>query len=451
MCGAHPFVIQWVRPFSINRYQSKSKGRDMNRKRMTIMALALLLGASFVIPAVADPSTGDWPQWRGPMRDARVVGGPDWPRSLSRLSERWRVELGPGYSGPIVSGDRVFVTETENKEREIVRALDRRTGTELWRASWGGAMSVPFFAKSNGDWIRSTPACDGESLYVAGMRDVLVCLDAATGVERWRFDFPEQMGTPIPAFGFVCSPLIRGDSVFVQAGGAFVKLNKRTGELLWKILDDGGAMNSAFSSPVVATLAGKEQVLVQMREELVGVDPEDARILWRQTVPSYRGMNILTPSVYKDGILTSTHKNRTFMYRVEQHSGAFNVSEAWNNPAQGYMSSPAIIGDHAYLHLGNGRFSCLDLRSGKEEWRSSSFGKYWSMVVQDSSILALDERGELLLIDANPNEFRLLDRKKVSDNECWAHVAVSGNEILMRDLGGISLFDWRPDDSPQPK
>jgi len=187
------------------------------------------------------------------------------------------------------------VTETVNAENETVRALDRKSGAELWRASWSGAISVPFFAKSNGDWIRSTPACDGESLFVGGIRDVLVCLDMASGAVRWRFDFPERLGAPVPAFGFVSSPLIAGEYVYVQAGGAFVKLNKRTGELVWKSAGDEGGMDSAFSSPVLANLAGINQFLVQMRDELFGVHPDDGRILWRQTVPAYRGMNILTP------------------------------------------------------------------------------------------------------------------------------------------------------------
>lgn len=412
---------------------------------MTRVLISVLLGTTGSIPA-ADLPGGDWPQWRGPTRDTKVWPGSDWPRSLGTLQERWRVELGPGYSGPVVWGDRVFVTETANKEKEIVRALDRKTGTELWRASWDGAMSVPFFARSNGDWIRSTPACDGESLFVAGMRDVLVCLDVQTGAERWRFDFPGRLGTPVPAFGFVSSPLVLGESVFVQAGGAFVKLNKRTGDVRWKVLEGGVGMDSAFSSPVLAKIHGTEQILVQMREELVGIDPDNGSVYWRQTVPSYRGMNILTPTVFNDGVFTSTYKNRTFFYQVQKHDGAYKATEAWNTPAQGYMSSPAIIGDHAFLHLGNGRFCCIDLRSGKERWRSAPFGKYWSMAVQGNLILALDERGELLLIHAVPDEFQLLDRKKVSDNECWAHVAVGENEVLVRDLGGITLWDWRVSD-----
>jgi len=393
--------------------------------------------------AAADPALGDWPQWRGPTRDAKVAGGMPWPSSLENLSERWRVPLGPSYSGPIVSGKRVFVTETENKKTEIVRALDRNTGSELWRASWTGAISVPFFARSNGSWIRSTPACDGESLFVAGIRDDIVCLDVETGAERWRLDFPERMGTSIPKFGCVSSPLVVGEFVFVQAGGGFAKIDKRSGKLIWKILDDGGGMSSAFSSPVLATIAGSTQLLVQMREELVGVAPEDGRILWRQEVPSFRGMNILTPTVFGDGIFTSTYKNRSFFYRVAKRDGAFSVGEAWNTRAQGYMSSPVVIDDHAYLHLGNGRLACFRLQDGKETWRSKSFGKYWSMAARENRILALDERGELLLIEANPSEFRLLDRKKVSENETWAHVAVAGNDVLVRDLGGVALFDWR--------
>src|SRR4051812_29101125 len=99
-----------------------------------------------------------WPQWRGPTRDGRVAG-PAWPDRLTKdsLKLQWRVKLGPSYSGPIVSEELVFTTETKNKESEVVYALDRKTGKERWRAEWKGSLSVPFFAASNGSWIRATP------------------------------------------------------------------------------------------------------------------------------------------------------------------------------------------------------------------------------------------------------------------------------------------------------
>jgi outer membrane protein assembly factor BamB len=138
-------------------------------------------------------------------RSHAAVGTCTGRRALSKL---WQVDLEAGYSGPVVWGDKVFTAETENQETEVVRALDRQTGKELWRASWSGAMKVPFFARSNGSWIRATPACDGERLYVAGMRDVLVCLDIETGNEVWRYDFVKELETPLPAFG-VLAPLGR--------------------------------------------------------------------------------------------------------------------------------------------------------------------------------------------------------------------------------------------------
>ena len=122
--------------------------------RLILGICGLILCAGFATGAEAP---APWPQWRGPHRDGQVLG-PAWPDSLQgeRLKPLWRVKLGPGYSGPLVAADRVFVTETRGNTREVVLALRRDTGDKLWEASWKGSISVPFFAKSNGDWIRST-------------------------------------------------------------------------------------------------------------------------------------------------------------------------------------------------------------------------------------------------------------------------------------------------------
>ncbi len=187
--------------------------------------------------------------------------------------------------------NRVFVAETKEKSTEIVRAIDRETGRELWKAEWPGAMSVPFMAKRNGDWIRSTPACDGQSLFVAGMRDVLVCLDAKTGKERWRIDFVEQFNAPLPDFGFVCSPLVVGDFVYVQAGAGFCKLDK---------------------------------------------------------------------------IFTSSYGGGSRLLEIKRAGDEFQVQTVWKTPLQGYMSTPVIIDGHAYLHLRSQKFTCVELKTGKQ-------------------------------------------------------------------------------------
>jgi outer membrane protein assembly factor BamB len=414
----------------------------MHSSRFATAAVATIFSA--LVLNAADAST-DWPQWRGPSRHGQV-GGASWPEKLdtNHLRQTWRVQLAPSYSGPIVSGARVFTTETRDKKSEVVTAFDCRTGKELWRAEWKGAMSVPFFAKSNGDWIRSTPALDGDLLYVAGMRDVLVCLESQNGKERWRFDFVKKLEAPLPDFGFVCSPLVEGEFVYVQAGASFVKLNKRRGKLVWRTLtDQGGVWGSVFSSPIFAELAGKRQLVVQTREKLAGVDPADGKVLWEQPVEAFRGMNILTPVAHKDTLFTSTYGGKTIGFKVAQADSKFTVTEAWKHKAQGYMSTPVVINGVAYTHLKSQRLMAIEVEAGRELWTSEqSFGKYMSLVAQGDRILALDQRGQLFLFRANQEKFDLLDQRKVADAETWAHLAVAGDELFVRELNALTAFRW---------
>ena len=419
----------------------------MHTRFLILFALLLVSAAT---TRAETPLNSAWPQWRGSTRDGQFTG-PKWPGNLDTnyLQRTWRVEMGPSYSGPIVSGDRVFTTESKDKKFEVVTALDRTTGKELWRAQWEGGMTVPFFAKANGDWIRATPACDGESLFVAGMRDLLVCLDAQTGKERWRFDFVKKLQAAAPDFGFVCSPLVDGEFVYVQAGASFVKLNKRTGELVWRTLvEKGGMMGSVFSSPMFAELAGQRQLVVQTREKLAGVDPADGKVLWEQPVEAFRGMNILTPVAYKDTLFTSTYGGKTIGFKIAQTGGKFTVTEAWKNKAQGYMSTPVIIDGVAYNHLKSQRMMAIEIETGRELWTSDqSFGKYMSLVAQGDRILALDQRGQLFLFRANKEKFLQVDQRKLSAAETWAHLAIAGDQIFVRELNGLAAYQWRDRDS----
>lgn len=414
-----------------------------NQLLMRPLCIILWLGLTPLLSRGTEPTDQTWSQWRGPSRDGSIIGS-NLPESLAETSLKkvWQVKLGPSYSGPIVNADRIFVTETEDKKNEVVRALDRKTGQELWRQEWQGAMTVPFFAKANGDWIRATPAFDGERLYVGGIRDVLVCLDAQSGEELWRLDFVKKLGTKVPSFGFASSPMLVGNYVYVQAGGGLCKVDKLTGEIQWRALDDGGGMfGSAFSSPYYTELEGVPQLIVQTRTKLAGVNPEDGKVLWEQKIPAFRGMNILTPTVYNNSIFTSSYGGGSFLFNANKNESGWNLDETWTNKTQAYMSSPIIIDGYAYLHLRNQRFTCIDLKTGKATWTTTPYGKYWSTVTDGKKILALDQKGELLLIKANPEKFELIDSRKVAEDS-WAHIAVSGNEIFVRALNDLAVYRW---------
>ncbi|HIG54784.1 MAG TPA: hypothetical protein EYQ18_12550 [Candidatus Handelsmanbacteria bacterium] len=115
------------------------------------------------------------------------------------------------------------------------------------------------------------------------------------------------------------------------------------------------ASNGAFSSPVLEVLAGREQLVALNRESLYGLDPENGQVLWSKSLPHFRGMHILTPTIWRDAIFTSPYRERSYMIDLSSAGEDWRVVESWQNKASGYMSSPVVIDDHLYLLLGNGR------------------------------------------------------------------------------------------------
>lgn len=386
----------------------------------------------------------EWNQWRGPNRDG-TIAKQDWPANFDGLKQAWRVDLAEGYSSPVAANGNVYTVETHDKKSEIVRSFDLETGEATWNQEWEGAMKVPFFAAKNGSWARSTPATDGESIYVGGIRDVLVKLNAASGEEEWRVDFMEREGTELPAFGFVCSPLRDGEFVYLQAGCAVTKLNVETGETVWRAMEDRRAMfGSAFSSPVIATIHGKRQLVAQTRSTLGGMDLETGEVLWSTPVMAFRGMNILTPLAIGNRIFTATYGGGSSLIAIEKTGEKLQTKVVWNDEKlEGYMASPVVVGDYVYLLTRDQHFHCIELATGKVKWKSDEkFGQYWSMIVNDGEILALDQKGELLLINASPEKLDIVARKKVSKQPTWAHLGVHENRLLVRELRGLSVYDW---------
>lgn len=387
----------------------------------------------------------NWPQWRGPNRDGFLPKDAPWPAKISEgsLTQSWRVELGKGYPGPIVSDQLVFTIEsTENQES--VKAFDRKSGKLAWSIEWEGKMKVPFFAAKNGSWVRSTPAFDGENLFVCGMRDVLHSIHAKTGKINWKVDFVERYDTPLPAFGMVCSPLIEGDHLYIQAGSGFVKLDKKTGKSIWRTLTDkGGMFGSAFSSPVIKEIYGVKQLVVQTRTDLAGVDPQSGKKLWSKPIKAFRGMNILTPTILDNQIFTSSYGGKSLMLDIQKTGDKQSVQLAWENKQEGYMSGPIMIDGFCYIHLKKQRITCLDMKNGETKWISSeSFGKYMSMVSNGKEILALDESGILYLIKPSPEKFIILEKRTISESPTWAHLAVSGNQLFIRELEALACYSW---------
>ncbi len=194
------------------------------------------------------------------------------------------------------------------------------------------------------------------------MCDVVACFDVGTGNERWRIDFNKQHNVELPSFGLVCSPLIDGEYVYVHAGGGIRQIRLADGQLGWIAMkEEGGMMGGAFSSPIIAELNGQRQLIAATRSAIVGIDLTDGRALWQRPVETFRGMNILTPTLLGNKIFSSSYGGRSEAFQVVSKSAnEWSTETLWEGKSEGYMSSPLLIGKYVYLHLKNNRVCCVN-------------------------------------------------------------------------------------------
>ena len=430
------------------------------RIRGIFLVTGLLTGLVAVAPGItksanaqsADPPANQWNQWRGVNRNSKVTA--DWPEKLdqSNFQKVWSQPFSESYSGPIVYGDTIITTETKDKKYEIVTALNKTTGEKIWSVQWEGSITVPFFAARNGSWIRATPATDGQRVYVPGIRGLLVCLDFKTGKEIWKVDLNARYKTSPESFGHVCSPLLipedQESTLYIQCSAGFVKLDRATGKEIWSVgLGKGDMMSGgAFSSPIVAAPNDNKQIVIQTRNDLAGIEISSGKVLWRKTVPSFRGMNILTPTVKGNTFFTSSYNNKSFAYDLKSSNGQTKLEDKWESSLRAYMSSPVLIDGNVYVHLQNKQMACFNLDSGKTNWVSKQrtrFGDYMSMVACEDQILGLDSKGVLYLFKADPTKFQVLGQVDLETKDSWAHLAVDGDLVFVRGLKSLTAYRWK--------
>jgi hypothetical protein len=260
------------------------------------------------------------------------------------------------------------------------------------------------------DRYSHTPAFDGERLYVPGIRDVLVCLDAMNGKEVWRVDFVEVHSAPVPAFGFVSSPLVDGEFVYVQAGAAVRKLNKRTGKEIWSALkDEGGMWGSAFSSPVVARLAGQTQVVVQTREKLAGLDEDSGQCSGRTRFRLSRHEYFNADDCRRPD-LTSSYGGKSLAFTIAKLDQTLAASEQWENKTQ--VTCPPRGDRRARLSPSAPPAVCLHRVTTGKAWTTKPYGKCWSLVAR--SVNSGQTNGESYCSFARIPKIRVARFRKIS-------------------------------------
>ncbi len=418
----------------------------------------LLLLLAVTAPALSQkeasftPRPFDWPQWQGAERNnrSRETGlRRAWPKGGPPLV--WRKPgLGGGYSAPTVAAGRVFGMSYRDED-EVVWTLDDRTGKELWSTRIATANRKVDYDEGP----RCSPTVDGDRVYALGVSGDLVCLGVADGKVRWRKNLIRDFGGTLPyyraAYGYAESPLVDGDRVVVTPGepkATLVALDRLTGKLLLTapVPDTGkGASRADYSSVVVGEAAGRRQYVQFLHGGVVGVAADDGRLLWRYAKPSSGIVNCLTP-VFHDGMVfaSSGYGKGGGAVALEADGGQVRAREVYFTRRMKNLHGGVVLHDgHLYGGSDPGMLVCMAFQTGKGGWDERRAGK-GSLVYADGHLYYRDQRGPMLLIEANPKayvekgRFNPPDRSKA---DAWSHPVVANGRLYLRDQDVLLCYD----------
>jgi outer membrane protein assembly factor BamB len=421
------------------------------------MTFALCLAAHLATVGLAPPA--DWSQFRGPALDGVSPdtgllkswheGGPP---------KVWSVTgLGGGYSSVSVSGGLIYGTGQMPDGKQHVFALKESDGSPVWSTPFAGKVNVGY-----GEGPRGTPTIADGRVYAVGMGGELACLDAATGKEVWSKNFVKDFGGNVPGWGYTESVFVADGRVYAtpcSKKAAMVALDAKTGDTVWTATVDSPGGAGGYASMVPAEVGGVK-MLINLLGKSGGVAAfraDTGKLLWQYAGVMNGTANIPSVLVSGDLIFCSTGygDGGAALLKMTASNDGVTVKELKKYKAgelQNHHGGMVAIKGTIYLgHAHSQGFpAAVDFATGKILWKQQkgALGGQGSaaLVAADGRLIFRYQNGVVALVEANPGEFVAVSSFKIPDpsgKPSWAHPAISGGKLYLRDQDRLHCYDLR--------
>ena len=385
-------------------------------------------------------TAADWPGFRGAARNSQVLDtriSIEWDASPPR--ELWRIPVGPAWSSFAAVGNRLF-TQEQRGDSEVVVCYDADSGVEIWRH----ADTARFSEVVSGAGPRATPTFHDHRLYTLGGRGLLSCLDASNGKLHWSRDLMDEFDAPLPMWGFSASPLVLDELVIVYAGASdgrgLVAFDRETGESKWQV--DGSGMN--YSSAQLVTLLERQLVLFASTVKLVAVDPATGAIAWEYEHGGQRSMAIVQPQQISASSVIVPFGDGGGVARIDlqMEDDTWQVTERWTSNSLKPSFNDFVYYDGHLYGFDQHIFSCTDAETGQRRWKQGRYGFGQVILFEEQGLLLITaEKGELVLLEASPEQHIEIARLESLSGKTWNHPTVARNRLLVRNGAEAICYD----------
>ncbi|GAB5404926.1 MAG: PQQ-like beta-propeller repeat protein [Aureliella sp.] len=417
---------------------------------------SLLLAGAGCVGSISTVNAEDWPNFRGENRDGISSSTnlmDQWPSSGPELLLTAE-GAGRGYASPAIAGGKAYTLGDKvpgaDDEGERMTCFDAKTGKLLWSTKTGPAWNS---GKDSWQGSRSTPAVDGDMVYVITPHGRLVAAKTSNGDIVWSRDLKEDLGgKKKDSWGYSESPLIDGDKLICTPGGpkaTVVALNKLTGETIWTCAraDDPGAGHSCV---VTSNVGGRKVYVQNTGGGPLGIDAETGKLLWDYDISPPTAF-IPTPIIDGDLVYTVAGYGTGGALLKQVASGrGVDIEEVYGLQTDlGNKHGGVIkIGDHLYFGKEDRSIvTCARMDSGEVVWKERGQGKGSIAIgAADGKIFLRYQSGEVVMAKASPGGFEALGKLKTptsgeGDKPSWAHPVIADGRMYLREDNTIYVYN----------
>ncbi len=266
-----------------------------------------LLLAALTLTAISPAHAQNWSRFRGDQGDG-TSQQKGIPVTWSQGDYEWNIELpGIGHASPVIFGDKLFVTSAEDEGAiRHLFCLNAKTGEQIWSTTVGYNRSHKHI---KGSWASSTPATDGERVYVPFSdeeRSTLAAWDYQ-GNLVWRRNlgpFKSQHGQGVSPIVFDGMVILANDQ---DGPSSVIALDAKTGKTVWSVLR--GSRETAYATPMIYQPEGQKPQLICLSgpEGVTSLDPYTGNRNW--TTGELPNRPVASP-IISDGLIIASFRGR---------------------------------------------------------------------------------------------------------------------------------------------